>query len=437
MKKLLFIFAFVIFFSCDKNNMDVFEHLNEEMTVNVDLSDDERAVIHALKFGDTTSENAIELVRKFAKQSDNYYSDDVSLKVTSTIEETASGEQFKYYKIGLGKSGYAVVSANKFYPEVISFIPHGDLQDTLFNIGLKHMHLLSTGFAKQAIYYRKQNEQILKKSALTKISEQLNLSLSETERKLPLITINQNPKSIYREQDTGYGPYIVQYPYSEAVRPLVTTKWGQGYPYNGKYPLATCLQNNSDARGRYYAGCVVTAFAQAVVYSTPSHISNSRYNFATLKNARDASSSSEASNMAMELFADIRSKLKLNYSCTGTGTSQKNAANQLHWFNMRADSQTNFSFNTIKRSLSYGRVVWIQATDSHTNIGHSWLIDGYWIPNNAFTRYVWCNFGWNGYHDGYFAVSTEDARNQQIHTEDRLNMDYSKNIKLNAHVRYL
>lgn len=51
--------------------------------------------------------------------------------------------------------------------------------------------------------------------------------------------------------------------------------------------------------------------------------------------------------------------------------------------------------------------------------GHAWVVDGYidQIENHIQTKYIHCNWGWDGYHNGFFKSDVLNAEESPVYND--------------------
>ena len=220
----------------------------------------------------------------------------------------------------------------------------------------------------------------------------------------------------------------------KAVRPFLTTKWGQGTPYNDLAPMM--------GGRRTPAGCVATAMAQVINYNQfPTSVDFSgRYRTGgeeTVKTAfvkstyafpykkaygyyypdgyvsdddvlREEYSDDEATAIAT-LLRDCGYGIEMNYADGGSGASVYIAADALLrkfgypelsvMFYMRS-FYTDAEWNSlIYKELSLGYPVIYGGQDEQSG-GHAFVIHGCDADG-----LVYVNWGWDGHSDGYYDVN--------------------------------
>lgn len=202
------------------------------------------------------------------------------------------------------------------------------------------------------------------------------------------------------------------------VRPLISTLWGQGSPYNNMAPL---VDGKKPA-----AGCVPVALAQ--VFKVMEHpdsgtgvktitaggkeytrdLSQSTYQWQLMDDWYDENDSSPFADAAAQLVSDIGFAAEVCYG-TSTGTDT--------WHYVRA-LVNNFKFD---KGLDYYERSWYSDEDwkakllneignnrpviygavTEDNGGHLFVLDGYQTDTDSW-HLVW---GWNGYADGFYRLN--------------------------------
>ena len=213
-----------------------------------------------------------------------------------------------------------------------------------------------------------------------------------------------------------------------SIEPMVTTKWGQGWPYNNECPIYF-------GEGRSITGCVATAMAQLMYYQREKsvrEVQKSIPNY-TLKNDEKgtmvvegipagspidwdnmldtySSSSSEKSCLAVaQLMHYCGVSVRMGYSPGGSGASTSYVPVPLKEFfgygdNPRAVWAHNYSDENswdeiLYRELEQQRPFQL-AGHTQDGAGHSFVCDGY--KDGLYH----INWGWDGGSDGYFALKS-------------------------------
>lgn len=225
--------------------------------------------------------------------------------------------------------------------------------------------------------------------------------------------INTTEKSISKSLLSG-GKYFVVNKSDTYVEPLITTKWGQGYPYNLKTPVGTL--NNGD-KINCQTGCVATAMAQVMNYHKfPDHGIGSKnyqilisgtgekqeisYDFSSVNfdwdNMCDTytedNTDVEKDAVATLMYA-CGVSVDMEYDLHESGAQTSKVIPALHNTFGYSAYQVSSSFQSIKSELDEGCPLIYSGT------GHMLVIDGYDKDG-----YLYLNMGWNGLEDGYYAI---------------------------------
>lgn len=209
---------------------------------------------------------------------------------------------------------------------------------------------------------------------------------------------------------------------SEAVGPLLLTRWGQRAPYNQSCP--------SLATGRAATGCVATAMAQVMKFHNWPEVGNSsnsytdngltlsmnfylyrpdwgnmldQYNYPEY-NATQATAVSD-----LMLAAGI--SLNMHYSVSGSGATISPYKPLYEYFDysgsMRHMERKNYSASDweafIYNSLHEGSPV-IYSALNVAGGSHCFICDGY--DGDGYFHFNW---GWNGHSDGWFLMTAADS----------------------------
>jgi len=212
----------------------------------------------------------------------------------------------------------------------------------------------------------------------------------------------------------------------QAIEPLMTTTWGQGWPYN-----ADCPDASGGPGGHVWTGCVATALAQILHYTysnesdfqgvgsysytwggyptTSVNFGNTSYDMASMPNAVSNITDPGATEIA-KLSYHVGVGCRAMWGSGSTGvlvTSNDNPMVALlqNYLPTAASAEyiqkmdyTDADWhNTIQSELTAGRVVYYRGDGS---LSHAWVCDGV----NASNFYHF-NFGWDGSYNGYYSLS--------------------------------
>lgn len=194
------------------------------------------------------------------------------------------------------------------------------------------------------------------------------------------------------------------------IAPLLNTKWGQGYPWNGKTP-------NPSGSNYCSTGCVAVSCAQILYYlkqtknfiiglydvkgtylysSTggyyyinSSSISRTNYQLESNKWAQMRKRAEEDGNIShvAELMFDVAEYAGMRFYPTVSGTSTVSPS-IFTSHNVICD-ESDYDFDLVRQSLDRGIPVEISCLQTD-NTGHSWVIDGYSVDELRSDRaYQW------------------------------------------------
>lgn len=193
--------------------------------------------------------------------------------------------------------------------------------------------------------------------------------------------------------------------------PLVSTRWGQGEPWNQYCPLKT--DGNG---GRALVGCVAVAGAQMLLYLqdfydltmyAPSHCFYSgniddydfyvdlyqtdiwdnmaKYNYENQSEVLPADELYEYSAMLMAYVGDL---VGMEYGNNSSGASTMNLRERVFSeFDISCSEMNRYSLNTIINNLREDLPVILKGRDSNRDVGHSWIVDGYHKEYTKTTQY--------------------------------------------------
>ena len=201
---------------------------------------------------------------------------------------------------------------------------------------------------------------------------------------------------------------------TDAVQPLLKSKWGQDYPYS--------------KQTQYVTGCVATAVAQVMYYHKWPAQGKGQESYTvkfdnTVRSADFTKSHYDWDNMLPDynrrnvttkqedavalLMNDVGIATNMQYTDRASGTQSYMAERALrNYFDYDASMVTrayegidNF-IEIVKKELRNGFPLYISG-DSKTGGGHAWVCDGF-DKEDMFHM----NFGWNGQANGYYSLAT-------------------------------
>lgn len=246
----------------------------------------------------------------------------------------------------------------------------------------------------------------------------------------PLDTLNANPcvkwllegyRLSYEALRQGKGRSRAQAsrngaPFDKTVEPLLTSKWGQGHPFNAM-------------TGYPYSGCVATAVAQLMYYhqwpaqgqgantytvtyyntTKSADFSQSHYDWEhMLPSYRyPVSATAEEEDAVALLMNDVGTASFMQYTPSASGTQGVFAyqALQKHFdytaaYVTRATEGPNRFAEILRQELLNGCPVYLEGRPAGSASGHAWVTDGF-DENGLFHM----NFGWEGQGDAYYSIT--------------------------------
>jgi hypothetical protein len=267
-----------------------------------------------------------------------------------------------FYIVNFDKS-FVIVSAENSTPPILGYCSGNTYDESNIPPALKY---LLNCYAKEIVELKKQNVKPTK----------------EIERKW-----NEAVEGVQLKSGT-----IV-------VNPLISTSWGQGFPYNTYCP-SNC-----------YAGCVAVAMAQVINYwecrvkGTGQHSYQSDFGTETA-NFETANYQSDSALLVYHCGVSVN----MDYGTDGSSASDGDVPNALvSYFGFKSQAERMwriwhpFDWKSILRAnLDYGWPIMYGGQDdalSPPEEAHEWVIDGYDTDDNFH-----CNWGWNGSYDGMFSI---------------------------------
>lgn len=318
-------------------------------------------------------------------------------------------------------AGFALVSADDRVPyQVLACLDNGSYSEDNDNPNLNYMMAMSQQYIQNSIIDFEANKEAC-------------LSFLETSDE-PQTTTNQLKSS-----------------YTEIKGPYVTTKWGQGSPYNG---LVKCTKEAGCTKNAV-TGCCPTALAQLMTYyEWPAK----RFPWALLKNENNVNQRIARLVYTQQLMAWIGNELGAEYghSSTSAGipfyvSNNESINNTSPWLTEQGydNKKYAYSWNTLKGLLDKGPVLMQGDRDGG---GHAWVTDGYkhihyTIPivystpagkktttANADIYFAHHNWGWDGKNNGYFLKDCFDVANASQFDNTSISNDQKYNYYMNLEI---
>lgn len=207
--------------------------------------------------------------------------------------------------------------------------------------------------------------------------------------------------------------------------PILNTKWHQRAPYN-----SYCITQNFDGSNVVcVAGCVPIAAAQTIAHNmfpTNLIINGISFDWSLIDDCYYGATPSLAAKDEVARFVhEIGLNINAVYGENSTSASTHNVVGLLNEIGYSNVAYVDYDYNDVFDMVYTNKYpTIIKGNDVDDNSGHAWVIDGCFnftvnsylcsIPANSInvtrtyigsstTRKVHCNFGWNGYCDGYYS----------------------------------
>ncbi len=318
-----------------------------------------------------------------------------------------------------GKSGFAVMLADKRFDDVLAYSTDGSLSDTTFNVGLSLLLSRISDYVE-----------ILNGESVQEYADWLCNSVTGTEKYIKRFASEADYKSFF--QNNGY---YGEWDKREYQARFIPVKWKQTAPYNSMTPIF----NGQHAK----AGCGAIALGQLMTYykKPQGYDWNLLTQTSTIETVANGGNQARINEVSRLLYDIGKPGVGyINYTPTGSSIQDYNIWNVLKLFGYvyAYDSSARYAnfpnATTILTELTNGYPVLIGADEYYSRIdpikkelGHVWIIDGifrkerdrYFVEeilptnNNSFYRELWsyrerftqvhCNWGWGGSSDGWYS----------------------------------
>lgn len=191
------------------------------------------------------------------------------------------------------------------------------------------------------------------------------------------------------------------------VAPIVSTQWGQEYPYNRKCPTVTI----DSVEKHVYAGCgplVMSQTIRSLRHPARNKVTNRRYDWTLMPASVTDTTAIVRQNAVAQLIRDCGTAAGTDYRATASATKLNSVVRGLkrHFgYNryMHIEDRARYAGEAgarewktlIYNELKAGRPVIIRGEKGPRN-AHVFIIDG------CRDSTVHVNFGWNGRRNGYY-----------------------------------
>lgn len=382
----------------------------------------------------------------------------------STIKD-ASGDVYMYVVNFCENKGYVIISATKNYEPILAFSDKGNFQTDLnFNLGIELWKIQTINDMKRVdnleeskqkeyqplwqAYSNGENKIVRLKSNLstqglgddpdyimmhyidrwrqegytichledhgwTTGDENLDNNIRGTAFNNTWAIYDENWEHysimVYKEHEDDY-----EYPN------FVKSTWEQSFGYNNALPSVGSLNHA-------YTGCAILAVAQTMRYfekpeksaSFPYDLSAMPYNYAT----------DETANFILDVFNKFTNK-DVKEDATSSNINESKAV--LEKYGYSATLKDGFDVFFVERNMAQKKPVIMRGQINNPKKGHQWLVTGtkksfvytkyelytftreteftnvwnYESDQTTRSQYFYMNWGWGGYNDGYFDLSS-------------------------------
>lgn len=226
----------------------------------------------------------------------------------------------------------------------------------------------------------------------------------------------------------------------EVMYPLLKTKWDQT-SYSAHCP-------------NYITGCVVTAIAQICSFlKSPNHVA---WGYNGVGNQCDIDwdnivnecsfyngylVSPDLSDQVANLMRFWGLAFDADYDDGGTSVDSDYAISKMRDFGYNVTGLNEYDAVNVINDLKQGnRIIYMRGNGRYYHVGlifrkyvdgHGWVVDGYidTIKNNIETLYLHCNWGWGGYHNGYFLADVFNAEESPYYDDNANPVTRSANFQ--------
>ncbi|HEY9188699.1 MAG TPA: C10 family peptidase [Ignavibacteria bacterium] len=312
----------------------------------------------------------------------------------NSISSITNNTDTLFYIVEFSPEGFIIISADDIALPVLMYTDEG-----------RYTNNLPQGFSEM-LFHRK-NE-------------------IEEARKTVTIT-NENIKRIWQKYSVDEKLFI-QKGCSESISPLLTTKWGQHYPYNKFCPPT----DTSGSGGRTWAGCVAVAMAQILKYynwpvngkgkyeynhrdygKISANFGTTYYDWDNMTNSIDDKSSITNIDAIAKLIYHCGVSVQMGYGPNGSGAETSAIKYSLRGF-FRYTEDASIFWKVYNNKVVYSDSGWIEiikkelinkkpviyrGNNSKGYQGHAFVVDGFT------DNYFHINWGWGGSLNGYFLLT--------------------------------
>ncbi len=383
----------VLFASCERVDMD--ESLMDESAESSDSN---------INFNVSMAE---------AKQFASLFQSNMGNDSISSAEPVVYDQDTVMYLINYCKAGWIMIAGDKRIEPVLSY---SDSTETISLASLNDGVFTWIDAAADNIYQLKQTNPMDTACAEYKLWSALapkDLAADETSLK------KAAPDGYWHRELIN----VTTTTSTSGVGPLMTTKWGQGSPWNQCVPYSDATYTN-----RCVTGCVAVATSQMMYwghyhggkptwmfttgycsgYSKSKDNKNYAFSFSngstTVWDQMAISSGRSGTNYVAILMGYVGQRLGMNYTGTASGADSDDVPGVLSPFGITC-SKSGYDYNKVITNLNNNQPVYINGKRTRKDHkvlgvhlyytykdGHAWIIDGYEdnIVKYTYTyRYTW------------------------------------------------
>ncbi|MDR2911433.1 MAG: C10 family peptidase [Bacteroidales bacterium] len=429
--KMLVLFLFTVFlFSCSEKE-PLMEEMNQLPKQEIPVGSGEEIFV--------SLEQALEIAGKFLSSESGVETRALENVSVETIKDEENGSNPAMYVVNYPEGGWVITSATRNYFPVLAHSDKGS-----FNLENVSQSGVSVWMAETKDAVR------LSKDLADSVKVQINtqwLAYEETKIKVPSVpqTRTQADMDTRMMQLSLLYPgqwsymnlndaqfYLDSYAYQNIINmantlgatlqytiigirgdyvptsqnrkgPLLTTEWGQWYPFN-----YICPPNTGGSTSNYPAGCVAVAVGQIMRYHKKPALVNNPYNHQyNWDNMPDKYNGNNATDITASsiplLLLSVGYDVNMQYSANGSGSSIDLAENAFEYLHYYADATIeNHNANApskIQANINANRPVYMKGQMSNGS-QHAWVCDG--VTTGRFSTEFFVEFYvYNSYTDYY------------------------------------
>lgn len=348
------------------------------------------------------------------------------------------------------KKGYSVVCSDARYPNVLSFVENGKI-DEADNNGSLLLIKNAENIAVSEINKINNLRDSLREKTILKVCNALGIAPKD-------FSVDKVLDKIYVPNPPVVGSTVKAVPVQNPggtllaqTGPFTQVNWDQTWPMNEYIlplpPAGSTYEASVGAdswiyNGRYPIGCVPVAMAHIASYYKPTMFSQNlgrNINWTTALSVTDfpffqwtfGAPSNSVSQEVASIMKTIASGSSTTYSEDGGSTNSQTARNYMQTIGIYMDNPTTCTWINIAPSLNALRLVY--ATGSARSLkssggfrSHAWVIDGSQIRQRntmamtssvtlksvqpmLYNCYIHCNVGWGGTANGWYLTNTDGS----------------------------